>query len=279
MQAVVTLKHYFAYSIESYSQHGSNDPAQQGVSRQNVDVKISAYDLAHTFFPAWEQAVGSCATCGHALGVMCSYNAVNGLPTCANPAMNHTLRGDWGFKGYMTSDSDSCSDLPAGHPKGEDHIPATPTNGTDATRQCLMGGTDIDSGGTYRHYLASAVEDGELDVKWARLGLKNSYKMRMMMGLFDPAVDNPYKHITTDVVGSDAHLAMALESSKAGMTLLKKGPLPFETGKSVAVIGQNAHNTGACGYNRLCAHQICRYISVMHGFKWPIKSTRIVQMR
>ena len=25
-------------------------------------------------------------------------NAVNGLPTCANPAMNHTLRGDWGFK-------------------------------------------------------------------------------------------------------------------------------------------------------------------------------------
>eukprot|EP01048_Picozoa_sp_COSAG05_P009286 COSAG05_NODE_752_length_7532_cov_44.503565_7_plen_83_part_00 len=39
------------------------------------------------------------------------------------------------FKGYMTSDSDSCSDLPAGHPKGEDHIPATPTNGTDATRQ------------------------------------------------------------------------------------------------------------------------------------------------
>ena len=27
--------------------------------------------------------------------------------------------------------------------------------------------------------------------------------MRMMMGLFDPPVDNPYKHITTDVVGSD----------------------------------------------------------------------------
>ena len=86
VQSVVTLKHYFAYSIESYSQPGSADPAQQGVSRQNVDVKISAYDLAHTFFPGWEQTVGSCPTCGHALGVMCSYNAVNGLP-CANPAL------------------------------------------------------------------------------------------------------------------------------------------------------------------------------------------------
>ena len=133
---------------------------------------------------------------------------------------------------------------------------AQPTNGTDATRQCLMGGTDIDSGGTYRSNLAKAVESGELDVKYARLGLKNSYKMRMMMGLFDPSVDNPYKHISTDVVGSDAHLAMSLESSKAGMTLLKKGSLPFSTGRSVAVIGQNVHNTDALTGNYdgpLCA--------------------------
>ena len=63
VQSVVTLKHYFAYSIESHSQPGSSDPAQSGVNRQNVDVKISAYDLAHTFFPAWEQTVGSCPTC------------------------------------------------------------------------------------------------------------------------------------------------------------------------------------------------------------------------
>ena len=49
---------------------------------------------------------------------------------------------------------------------------------------------------------------------------------------------NKYQKIGTEVVGSDEHLAMSLESSKAGMTLLKKGPLPFGPGKSVAVIGQ-----------------------------------------
>ena len=32
------------------------------------------------------------------------YNAVNGLPTCANPAMNHTLRGDWGFGDHLNID-------------------------------------------------------------------------------------------------------------------------------------------------------------------------------
>ena len=110
---------------------------------------------------------------------------------------------------------------------------------------------------TYRSNLAKAVTDGELDVKWARLGLKNSYKMRMMMGLFDPSVDNPYKHITTDVVGSDAHLAMSLESAKAGMTLLKNGPLPLSVGKTIAVIGQSVSDTNALTGNYdgpLCPH-------------------------
>jgi hypothetical protein len=50
---------------------------------------------------------------------------------------------------------------------------------------------------------------------------------------------------------------MALQSAKAGMTLLKRGPLPFTTGKSVAVIGQNVNNTDALTGNYdgpLCAH-------------------------
>ena len=89
VQAVVTLKHFLAYSIESY----------EDVDRYNVDVKVSAYDMAHTYMPAWETLVKE----GKALGIMCSYNAVNGLPTCGNPALNQTLREDWGFEGYMTS--------------------------------------------------------------------------------------------------------------------------------------------------------------------------------
>ena len=39
--------------------------------------------------------------CGTVPGMAVVDNAVNGLPTCANPAMNQTLRGDWGFEGYV----------------------------------------------------------------------------------------------------------------------------------------------------------------------------------
>ena len=107
-----------------------------------------------------------------------------------------------------------------------------------------MGGTDIDSGSTYLNNLAKAVDDGELKVEYAKLGLKNSYKMRMMMGLFDPATDNQYKHIETAEVGSAESQAKSLLGAEKGMVLLKQGPLPFKKGKSVAVIGQAVSNTG-----------------------------------
>ena len=66
-----------------------------------------------------------------------SYNAVNGVPTCANPALNQTLRGDWGFEGYVTSDTDACGDIQQGHNCGIDHFPAKPTNGTDASTHAV----------------------------------------------------------------------------------------------------------------------------------------------
>eukprot|EP00041_Stephanoeca_diplocostata_P037370 m.1410488 g.1410488 ORF g.1410488 m.1410488 type:complete len:155 (+) comp25024_c1_seq26:797-1261(+) len=116
---------------------------------------------------------------------MCSYNAVNGLPTCGNPAMNKTLREDWGFEGYMTSDSDSCANIEQGHPDGNGG-PPRPMNATQATKECLMGGTDIDSGHTYLGNIFDAVTDGEVDESYARTALRNTYKMRMLMGLFDP---------------------------------------------------------------------------------------------
>ena len=145
----------------------------------------------------------------------------------------------------MTSDTDSCQCILGGHSKGIDKLPARPMNGTGATNQCLIGGTDIDSGNTYRSYLAKAVRSGELDEDVARLGLRNSYRMRAKMGLFDPEVDNKYKQINTSEVGCAQHQAASLLAAQKGMVLLKKGPLPFVKGKRVAVIGQSAEDTMA----------------------------------
>ena len=133
-------------------------------------------------------------------------------------------------------------------------MPGVKVNGTEATRQCLMGGTDIDSGGTYRGNLAKAVESGELDVKHARLRLRSNCKMRMMMGLFDPDQDNLTSTLWTSS-GRQSTLRWAWRR-KEGMTLLKKGPLPFAPGKSIAVIGRAVNDTNSLTGNYdgpLCA--------------------------
>ena len=33
---------------------------------------------------------------------MCSYNAINGVPSCANDLINNKIaRNEWGFEGYI----------------------------------------------------------------------------------------------------------------------------------------------------------------------------------
>ena len=62
-----------------------------GYTRHTFNAKCTPYDLTSTYYPAFKRAV----TSGNAMGVMCSYNEVNGIPSCANQFMNMTLRGKW----------------------------------------------------------------------------------------------------------------------------------------------------------------------------------------
>jgi len=57
-------------------------------------------DISQTYLPAFE----ACVREGNAGGIMCSYNAVNGVPSCANSYLLNTIaREQWGFEGYIVS--------------------------------------------------------------------------------------------------------------------------------------------------------------------------------
>jgi beta-glucosidase-like glycosyl hydrolase len=52
--------------------------------------------MADTYNPPFK----SCVEDGGASGIMCSYNRVNGVPTCADQnLLTKTARGDWRFNG------------------------------------------------------------------------------------------------------------------------------------------------------------------------------------
>lgn len=61
--------------------------------------QVSKQDMEDTFDVPFRMCVKE----GKVASVMCSYNQVNGVPTCADPnLLKKTVRAQWGLNGYVT---------------------------------------------------------------------------------------------------------------------------------------------------------------------------------
>lgn len=81
-------KHYTAYDLDNW----------KGVDRFHFDAKVTKQDLEDTYQPPFK----SCVEDGDVSSVMCSYNRVNGIPTCADPnLLRGVIRGQWHLDGSV----------------------------------------------------------------------------------------------------------------------------------------------------------------------------------
>ncbi|CAK0849068.1 unnamed protein product [Prorocentrum cordatum] len=249
LQAVVTLKHFVANSLEG-AWPGPGGPARfpgKGLcpggscTRHTIDPNISAYDLASSYFPAFRSSVVE----GGALGVMCSYNAVNGVPSCANKwLLGQKLREEWGFQGYVTGDSGAVEDIYRSH--------WYVASMEDAVAAAVQAGTDVQSAGWGRHgpwavrgeyitMIPELVRSGKLSEAALDAALKRTLSLRFRLGLFDPPAAQAYEHFAPNVVRSEEHVRAALDAAEQGFVLLqnRNRTLPI-SGGVVAVIGPHA---------------------------------------
>lgn len=61
-------------------------------------MKVAEQDMIETFLRPFEM----CVKDGDVSSVMCSYNRVNGIPTCADSnLLKDTVRGKWDLHGYV----------------------------------------------------------------------------------------------------------------------------------------------------------------------------------
>jgi beta-glucosidase-like glycosyl hydrolase len=240
-QAIITLKHWDAYSLED----------SDGFTRHNFDAIVSPFALANSYQPAFKRAVID----GEASGVMCSYNSVNGKPTCANEELVATLRGEWGFTGYLTSDSAAVEDIWTSKAKGGHEYVKTKEEG--ACVAIRNGTTDVCSGTTYHDALLQSVAAGLCSREDVNAALRRTFTVRMQLGLFDPAENQPYFHMGMDTVGTPATIEARRISTLEGQVLLKNagGALPFPKGGKIAVIGPHGRATLAMAGNYL--GQLC----------------------
>ncbi|CAL9046785.1 unnamed protein product [Musa banksii] len=214
----------------------------------------------------------SCIKQGRATCVMCSYNRVNGVPTCADyNLLSKTARGLWGFNGYIASDCDAVALIYGadGYAKSAE----------DAVADVLKAGMDLNCGDYVQKYAGSAVKEGKLSESEINRALHNLFSLRMRLGLFNGIPKQQASgNIFANQICSKEHQDLALEAAQDGIVLLKKTanllPLARSRVTSLGVIGPNAN----VGYKLLGNYggPPCKGITPLGALQTYVGSTRYV---
>jgi beta-glucosidase len=173
------------------------------------NVEVSKQDLNETYFPSFKALV----TEAKVEGVMTAYNMVFGKPSCTSEFLvKETLRENWKFDGYVTSDCGAISGA-----AGKQGYAKTPL---DASVLALNAGVNLNCGGSYKN-LKKAVEKGLITEELINDRLIQLYKTRFRLGMFDKSEDNPYHNIGPEDIHSEKHIQLSREVAQKSIVLLK----------------------------------------------------------
>ena len=248
------------------------------------NIIASASVNPRSFWEYYTRAYRACVLEGDVFTVLAAYNAINGIPCCADRfLLTDLLRQRWGFRGYVTSDNpavyqiyDPLHYVPTEHQAAALGIQA----GCDLIR-CIPQDNMTDS-------LIKAVSLELVSERDISLSVTRLLTVRILLGELDAPESVPYSHISFDVVDSPAHRALALEAARQSVVLLKNHQqfLPLDKTKlqTVAVIGPMAgfHLGGYAGNAsvRISPREgIARALGVdfhpPQGLVWPAELQRV----
>jgi beta-D-xylosidase 4 len=218
---IATCKHYVGYDMENWG----------GTDRHHFDAKINMQDLAEYYMPPFQQ----CARDSKVGSFMCSYNAVNGVPTCADPYVLQTiLRDHWNWtdsNNYITSDCEAVADISQNHKYAKTNAEGTGlafNAGMD--NSCEYSGSSDIPGAYKQKYLNETVMDR---------ALKRQYEGLVRAGYFDGAAAT-YANLGIKDVNTPEAQQLALQVASEGLVMLKNDktlPLALTSGAKVAMVG------------------------------------------
>lgn len=234
-RVVSTLKHFGVYSIPQGGRDGE----------ARTDPHATWSEVQTVFLAPFRRAVRDAG----ALGVMASYNDYDGVPLVANHLfLQDILRQEYGFKGYVVSDSGAVEFVHKKH--------RVASSESEAIRLSVQAGLNIRTNFTppevYAEPLRNLVKSGRLSVETINARVRDILRVKYWLGLFD----NPYRSdpkSTQRTVRAPQHLAMARRAGRESIVLLKNENqvLPLKRGlKKVLVAGPLANDPRAwwCRY-------------------------------
>ena len=195
--------------------------------RMTINSVIDQRTLREVYLLPFEIAVRE----GGSLGIMTSYNRMNGVYCAENrELLQDILRDEWGFEGFVVTDWFAGFTTEGAANAGLDlEMPAPPRG--------------------YGKFLAEAVRDGRVDEEDLNRAVRTLLSTFERLGALD---DQPQPPMAIDL---PEHRQLARRAAVSSMVLLRNEKikdqplLPLQTNglKTVAVIGPNAERTRIMG--------------------------------
>ncbi|MCD8207035.1 MAG: glycoside hydrolase family 3 C-terminal domain-containing protein [Bacteroidales bacterium] len=235
-QIASTGKHFLAYS--------NNKGAREGAAR--TDPQMSPHELENVHVYGWREVISRAGM----LGVMACYNDYSGEVIQGSEYwLTERLRKDFGFRGYVVSDSEAVE---LQHTK---HHTTADMNGS--VKKAVLAGLNVRctfrTPDSYVLPLRELVAEGEIPMSVIDDRVRDILRVKFLVGLFDDPYQRDYEAADAEV-DSPENNAVALRTSLESLVLLKNAvmdslsgvkalPLNLEAVKKVAVVGPNANET------------------------------------
>ena len=223
-QVVATAKHFAVYGIPVGGRDG----------HVRVDPHVAPREMWELYLEPFRIAFQE----AKAKGTMASYNDYDGVPIIASKYfLTDILRKQFGFDGYVVSDSHAFEDLFAKHFVAKDSA--------DAARMALSAGmnvkTDFSNPRSFINAVRRGIKEGTIPMSVIDERVKEVLKVKFWMGLFN----NPFVNagIADTLVHNSEAKTLAEKAARESIVLLKNEnnilPLNKNNISTIALIGPN----------------------------------------
>ena len=204
-----------------------------------MDPQMSPREVEMIHVYPWKRVIGESGI----LGVMSSYNDYDGLPVQSSFYWLTTrLRKEFGFKGYIVSDSDAVEYLFSKHNTAKDM--------EEAVLQSVLAGLNVRctfrSPDSYVLPLRELIRKGAISMNTIDDRVRDILRVKFLIGLFDQPYQTNLKQADKEV-NCFEHQQIALQTSREALVLLKNEnnllPLDRNNLSRIAVCGPNANES------------------------------------
>ena len=246
-----TLKHFAVYSMPKGGRDGN----------ARTDPHVAPREMHAIYLYPFERVIKE----AHPLGVMSSYNDWDGEPVTASYYfLTELLRKEFGFSGYVVSDSDAVEFIFSKHHVAKDK--------KDAVRMAFEAGlnvrTNFDDPGNYILPLRQLIKDSAVSINTLNSRVSDVLRVKFKLGLFDQPI-NAHPENADKIVNNEAAKKTAKQASRECLVLLKNEnsllPLDKLKNKNILVTGPLAADT-LNSMSRYGPNNV-RCISVLKGLK------------